>query len=112
MENINFLLSTALDKYFTILKSTGYVNKQNVDNLIVLSGISYILSNFQDYITEEHIRNISRALLCISGNCLIDYNIELSEESLIKEIKQNLAARISEDEIFRFSTENVLRIKQ
>lgn len=103
MEDINIILSTAIDRYFESLGVLGFSSQANTDNLVVLSGISYIINNFQDNLTEDDIRALYKAVLCISGNCLIDYSKELSEDSLIHPINTNLKYRASEDTILRQS---------
>lgn len=110
MEDIDVLLSESLDKYFNVLKTLGYTQQDNVDNLVILSGLSYILNTFQPYITEEDLRDIYQVLLCISGNCIIDYQTQLSQDSLIHQFTDNSLYRVSEDTIFRSSEDDMFRI--
>lgn len=110
MEEIDNLLSKSLDKYFNILRTLGYTQQNNVDNLIILSGLSYILNTFQLYITEEDLRAIYQVLLCISGNCIIDYQTQPSCDSLIHQYTEDSLYRVSQDTVFRSSEDDIFRI--
>lgn len=64
----------SLDKYFSILESTGYLNYDLVYRLIMLLMAEEWLNSFLNfYITEESYNIISRFIYCLTGNCLIPY---------------------------------------
>lgn len=64
----------SLEKYFSILESTGYLNYDLVYRLIMLLMAEEWLNSFLNfYITEKSYNVISRFIYCLTGNCLIPY---------------------------------------
>lgn len=64
----------SLEKYFSILESTGYLNYDLVYRLIMLLMAEEWLNSFLNfYITEKSYNLISRFIYCLTGNCLIPY---------------------------------------
>lgn len=71
---ISQLSLDSLEKYFSILESTGYLNYDLVYRLIMLLMAEEWLNSFLNfYITEESYNIISRFIYCLTGNCLIPY---------------------------------------
>ena len=70
MDNV---LYTAISRYFNILSKFGYVNYNEVYNILYLMLIrDFIYNDFYGYITED--RYIERSLYCLFGkSCLIPY---------------------------------------
>lgn len=112
MEELKNLAAHSLDKYFNILRKLGNVDNADVDNLIALLAINNMLEKFSDHLTDDDLKSMVKAIYCISGNCLIDFPKTSLSASLFNDIKIELEARISENNIIRFSTEDIIRIKQ
>lgn len=111
MENINRMIAGAIDNYYKVLSKTGHVEDYKVENLIALNAINFMLENFSLYLTHKDMRDIAHALYCISGNCLIDFPVQLSEDSLFHEVDRVVNLRKSEDEIIRISENNIFRVQ-
>lgn len=71
MEEVNSVLSNALDTYFTTLSKTGYQNNTVVNSLVALSAINFIINNFSQYLESDDIRAIQQALNCLGDQCII-----------------------------------------
>ena len=65
----------AINRYFHTLGLTGYMNKKNVNSLLVL--IFYynlIYHDYRGYVSKKDYHSIEKALNCLYGtNCLIPY---------------------------------------
>ena len=72
MDNVVY---TAISRYFNILSKFGYVNYDEVYNILYLILIrDFIYNDFYGYITEDDYRYIERSLYCLFGkSCLISY---------------------------------------
>lgn len=82
MEYLDKMLMEALNRYFTVLEKTGYINDADTDRIILLSYLQEFLSEYQYYITEEDYNVINRIIQCLAGqSCLIPYGefMELSK---------------------------------
>jgi hypothetical protein len=111
MEELNTLLANSLDKYFRVLAKIGYKSNKDVYGLITLIAINQILNVYNEYITEDDMRNISNALYCIGGTCLIDFPTYLSEDTIFHEIKTDLVARTTQNITTRNSEDGIFRAK-
>lgn len=81
MDNV---LYTAISRYFNILSKFGYVNYNEVHNILYLMLIrDFIYNDFYGYITEDDYRHIERSLYCLFGkSCLIPYPEYLTMNNL------------------------------
>lgn len=105
MEEVNDLLSQALDTYFTTLGKTGYQKPTTVNNLLALSAIDFIIDNFQYYLEEDDVRALQQALNCIGNECIIGLMGSGKSLSLIHNNLLNLRLRITEDWEVNMNTE-------
>ena len=103
----------ALNKYFEVLKSTGYYNYKDVKKLIVLDFIRELLSdNYNLYITEEDYASITNLLYCLFGStCLIPYPVFIKNLPIIGNNYNGKQLRITEDEILRNTEDTYFRIE-
>ena len=53
LNNYNNLVTESLNRYFKLLEYTGYVNNNQVYQLIMLDIIGDIFNNYKEYITDE-----------------------------------------------------------
>lgn len=81
MDNV---LYTTISRYFNILSKFGYVNYNEVYNILYLMLIrDFIYNDFYGYITEDDYRYIERSLYCLFGkSCLISYPEYLNLDSI------------------------------
>ena len=59
LNNYNNLVTESLNRYFKLLEYTGYVNNNQVYQLIMLDIISDIFNNYEEYITDEDMQLFS-----------------------------------------------------
>lgn len=101
MDNV---LYTAISRYFNMLSKFGYINYNEVYNILYLMLIrDFIYNDFYGYITEDDYRYIEKSLYCLFGkSCLIPYpkyltmnNLNLGSISelayMIKKNKQDIS---------------------
>lgn len=112
MDELNTLLAESLDKYFKVLKKEGYKSYGDVYNLIALCAIHQIIYAYGDFLTEEDMRYISKAMYCIGGNCLIDFPSYLSEDTIFHKDRIERILRSSEIDFIRTSEDSIYRIKE
>lgn len=81
MDNV---LYTAISRYFNILSKFGYINYNEVYNILYLMLIrDFIYNDFYGYITEDDYRYIEKSLYCLFGkSCLIPYPKYLTMNNL------------------------------
>ena len=81
MDNVVY---TAISRYFNMLSKFGYVNYDEVYNILYLILIrDFIYNDFYGYITEDDYRYIERSLYCLVGkSCLIPYPEYLTMNNL------------------------------
>ena len=113
MEELDLITLNAIDKYYTYLDNLGYVENEEMDNIIILSFINDILNIFPQYITDKDYNTILKAVQCLSTkSCFISSPHFLTQESLFKDsnyYKQKVF-RISEDSLFRLTEDNLNRV--
>lgn len=74
MEELDKLVSDALNRYFTVLESTGYISDVDTDKLILLQFLYGFIQEYQYYITEADYNKIASILQCLAGSsCLVPY---------------------------------------
>ena len=110
MEEINNVVAKSLDRYFQLLSHTGYVRPIQVDNLLVLSAIQYLVNNFGLFITDEDLQSMVNVLYCIGGDCIIQLPNVPSDNSLFHNIKRETTIRLTEKGSTRTSEDNLFRI--
>ena len=76
LNNYNNLVTESLNRYFKLLEYTGYVNNNQVYQLIMLDIIGDIFNNYKEYITDEDMQLFSSLLPCLTNNCLIPNDIK------------------------------------
>jgi hypothetical protein len=100
----------AINRYFSLLKHTGYKPYKQVDNLLVMVFIEELLEGpLSQYITEKDYNSIVNSLYCLYGTCMIpfpDYKKAI-DEVLAKSPDKY---RATEDGAFRVSETIGLRI--
>lgn len=110
MDKITEMSYEALDRYFKSLHTFGYMPYNNVNKLISFLIIEELFRLYNDFITEEDFKIITKALYCLYGStCMIDFptcNYSPDIYPIIKDT--NL--RISESDIHRLSENSDIRI--
>lgn len=84
MDVMDNVVYTAISRYFNMLSKFGYVNYDEVYNILYLILIrDFIYNYFYGYITEDDYRYIERSLYCLFGkSCLIPYPEYLTMNNL------------------------------
>lgn len=102
MEELYNIVNESLNRYFTVLEKTGYVNDSDVKKLILLQYIQEFLNTFQSCITEDDYRIISRIMDCLAGSsCLIPYK-QFKQSVISNAYYLNpICTRITENDILR-----------
>lgn len=113
MHEIDNLSYDAIVKYFNALSQFGYKSYGNVSKLMALLTLGDMLHIFNEYITEKDLRAIINAVYCLSGTtCLIDFpEFSGNEDSLVHQTKLCFTARVTEDNRFRVTEDDLLRAK-
>lgn len=101
----------SVNRYFSVLKHTGYKPDKDVEQLLVFIFIEEMLYGpLSQYITEEDYKSITNALYCLYGSCTIpfpDYkrSIDLPINKVLDEY------RITENGTLRITEDSKLRVK-
>lgn len=100
----------AVDRYFSVLKHTGYKAYNEVEKLIAYIFIEEFLTGpLSVYITEEDYNIISNSLYCLYGTCMIPYpDYMKSADSIVSKLHNY---RYTEDEILRAGNNYEVRVK-
>lgn len=111
MDKLTDLAHIGVCNYFKALSTFGYKSYDDVNKLLTLLFIDYLLeSPFSMYITEEDYRTINKALYCLYGStCLIPYPEFYATTSLVQNINLGIP-RITEDSIIRLSENEITRL--
>jgi len=113
MDEILKISEKAIIKYFTYLSQLGYKKDNDVNILIVILYIEELLSGELAYfITECDYNIIMRAIYNLTGNdCVIDFPIFKSNDTLFHSISKNLVIRSTENDIIRTTNDGTIRVK-
>ena len=110
MEDFNLITVDTLNKYFDILSKAGYVKNKEVNKVIILTFLSRLLNDLQEYITEEDYNDIIKSVYCLS-DCLIrlpKYNI-FKDSIIHHKYNDGLILRLTEDNLNRFMENNMFK---
>ena len=111
MEYLDELTFQALDRYFSVLQKTGYIQYKDVDKLILLIFLQEIIDQYPYYVTESDYNIINDILVCLYGStCLIPYSQYQKVSEPIDNYIINTPIRISEDSDIRTSQEDNIRL--
>lgn len=110
MESI-FDLYTSIERYFSTLRKTGYKRYEEVRKLLIFIFIHELLyGSMNVYINDMDYKDISKALECLYGSCLIPFpNYRQGIEGIYKDLPDEY--RISEISILRNTETGDLRVK-
>lgn len=73
MEFLN-MVSSSLEKYFSLLSHTGYKSYNDVNKLLVLLFFEEMLCGpMSEFITKEDYKLIHSSIECLYGSCMIPY---------------------------------------
>lgn len=111
MDGLDNLAYTGVSNYFKALSAFGYKGYKEVDKLLVLLFIEGLLRGpLSLYIDECDYKTITNVLYCLFGStCLIPYPEFAASTSLIQSLNVD-TPRISEDNIVRFSEDELIRL--
>lgn len=115
MEELDLITLSTIDKYYTYLDNLGYVENEEMNNILILSFINDILNIFPQYITDEDYDIILKAVQCLSAkSCFIPSPHFLTQESLFKDSNyyKQKTFRVTEDSLFRLTEDNFNRIAE
>ena len=110
--DINQLTLDSINRYYQVLKRTGFIGDQEVYNLFTLSFLDDLFKkDFSWYITEDDYRIMDNLITCLSKNsCIIPYTKIASHTESIKNFLEDIPTRISENNIIRLAEVDVLRL--
>lgn len=112
MEDLNDITLQALNRYFKVLESVGYMSDSDTNKLILLQFLQEFLYEYREYITESDYTKIETVLQCLAGSsCLVPYKqykmINLPSETYI----YTTPVRLTEDVILRsLESDGILRL--
>ena len=111
MDGLDNMAYTGVSNYFKTLSTFGYKEYKEVNKLLVLLFIEELLrSSLSIYISEEDYKAITNILYCLFGStCLIPYPEFIVNTSLVQALN-DVTPRITEDDILRFSEDELLRL--
>lgn len=111
MDGLDNLAYIGVSNYFKALSTFGYKSYKEVDKLLVLLFIEGLLRGpLSMYIDDCDYKTITNVLYCLFGStCLIPYPEFVVSTSLVQDLNAN-TPRISEDEILRFSEDELIRL--
>lgn len=110
--NINELTLISIKNYYKVLKSNGFLEYNQVYQLLLLS---FIEDLFQDdlswYITEEDYAVLTNIITCISKNsCLVPYSKTAIHTEPIRNYLEDTPIRISEKDIIKLNETDIFRL--
>lgn len=113
MDKIDNLAYVGVCNYFKSLSTFGYKSYDDVNKLLTLLFIEYLLdSPFSLYISEDDYRIISKVLYCLfSSTCLIPYPEFYINTSLVQNINLGVL-RLAEDYKVRLSENEITRLAE
>ncbi len=112
MDRLDNLAYTGISRYFKTLSTFGYKGYKDVNKLLILLFIEDLSkeSSLSLYIDEKDYRTITNVLYCLFGStCLIPYPEFVVNTSLVQALN-DVTPRITENDIFRFSEDERLRL--
>jgi hypothetical protein len=110
-------LFSSIRSYFNSLKLVGHKNQSEVNKLLIYDFIVELLTeNMRIFVNEADYRTIEKALYCLYGStCLIPYPsyVCAGNNNLFGTLfsSAQVSPRISEDQIPRYTEDEVLRFK-
>lgn len=110
--DINQLTLDSINRYYQVLKRTGFIGDQEVYKLFTLSFLDDLFKeDFSWYITEEDYRLMDNLITCLSKNsCIIPYTKVASHTEPVKNFLEDTPTRVSENNVIRLAEVDVLRL--
>lgn len=111
MDKLLNIAAQAIIRYFTSLFQFGYKKYSSVDKIITFFFIEEMFTGeFSQFITEEDYKTIVDALYCLVGSdCLIDFPMFATQDSLEHPTLTRLTLRVTQDSILRGTQDALLR---
>ena len=112
MQALNTLTCNSIDKIFTKLTKTGYLNHCIINSTLALTYLCDIFNKYSQYVSEEDYYYIINAIQCLSdSSCFIDLpDFHDLRNSSSKSYYSFSAHRITEDSVNRLSEDNSLKL--
>ena len=112
MEDLNNITLEALDRYFKVLESVGYMSDSDTNKLILLQFLQEFLYEYREYITEADYTQIEAVLQCLAGSsCLIPYKEYQMTALPVENYIYTVPVRITEGTIIRnLESDGILRL--
>ena len=112
MNNLSITTQDTLTRYFEILKHGGYLQKHEVDKVLILSFIEEIIDDkFFDYITDSDYNIMINSIYrMIPNSCTIKFPSYDVYTNLINEIRTCSKYRATEDLNLRITEKNTVRM--
>lgn len=111
MDDLNNITFDALQRYFTVLESLGYVKETDTNKLLLLQFLQEFLLEYQYYITEEDCGLIEKILQCFSqSSCLFPFREYKQLSQPITGYVYSIPVRITQDKVIRHTQDEDLRL--
>lgn len=111
MENLDELSFQSLERYFTVLEKTGYMNDVDTNKLMLLLFLQEFLDTYSHYITEDDYNLINSIIVCLySTSCLIPYVQYKKLTEPLNDYILTVPIRTTEEDIIRHSEIETLRL--
>ena len=110
--DINQLTLDSINRYYQVLKRTGFIGDQEVYKLFILSFLDDLFKeDFSWYITEENYKLIDNLITYLSkSSCIIPYTKVAFHIAPVKNFLEDIPARVSENNVIRLAEVDVLRL--
>lgn len=111
MGELDNIAYEAINRYFTVLEKTGYVNNTDVNKLLLLQFLQEFVHEYQGYITEKDYNLINDIIVCLSGSsCLIPFQQYKQLSVPIETFIYSIPVRITEGRTIRHTEKEGLRL--
>ena len=110
--DINELTLISIKNYYKVLKSKGFLDYNQVYQLLLLSFIDDLFQDdFSCYITEEDYAMLTNIITCISKNsCIVPHSKTAVHVEPIKNYLEDIPIRISEKDIIKLTEADIFRL--
>ena len=112
MEDLNDITMQALDRYFKVLESVGYMSDSDTNKLILLQFLQEFLYEYSGYITEQDYTQTEAVLQCLAGSsCLVPYKQYKMTSIPVQNYIYTVPVRITQGVILRnLESDGILRL--
>ena len=110
--DINQLTLDSINRYYQVLKRTGFIGDQEIYKLFILSFLDDLFKeDFSWYITEGNYELMDKIITYLSkSSCIIPYTKIALHIEPVKNFLEDAPTRVSENNVIRLAEVDVLRL--